>query len=450
MAANSDLENNVEEVEEEEEEEERPRRRNPLRVILLILLVLVGLCAVCFLGSNFMGTNILSSLPIPIPGRGPGQPPATEAPLTAAETAAAVPTEDLVGPAPAETGVPATEQPAATQPPAEQPAATEAPAEQPLATEPPAGAAEVPAQEPAGTEQAPAEEAPAAGTSEAIPPAEPTAEPVVEPTGEAPSEGAAPATTEAVPGPTATPTLGAAPGATPQAADCANNTDPVANAGGPYEAMMGKGEAYVTFDGSGSSDPDGMIVTYEWDFGDGNADNGQSITYGYASTGTFVAALTVTDNCGAIAQATADVTITGSTPPAATPAPTTTPGLPPTGQGHAPHQGMGGNPGFCYRVHYGDTLSGIAWYFGVYWPDLAMVNGVEPEYYVIEGQGLFIPTGPIEPGPNLYEVDSGDTWYSIAYQCGLPAPSLADANGMDLDQALSPGQMVVIPPWRWD
>lgn len=46
---------------------------------------------------------------------------------------------------------------------------------------------------------------------------------------------------------------------------------PFANADGPYIADIGEP---VQFDGSGSEDEDGTIVSYEWAFGDGNTGSG--------------------------------------------------------------------------------------------------------------------------------------------------------------------------------
>ena len=101
--------------------------------------------------------------------------------------------------------------------------------------------------------------------------------------------------------------------------------------------------------------------------------------------------------------------------------------------------------GFCYLVQPGDTLFGIARYYGVSLYDLARVNNVTPEYYVLYGQGLFIPTGPVMAGPNAYTVESGDTIYSVAYQCGLTPYHLARVNNLDVNASLTPGQLLTIP-----
>jgi len=53
------------------------------------------------------------------------------------------------------------------------------------------------------------------------------------------------------------------------------------------------------FDGSGSSDPDGTIVSYEWDFGDGATGSGITVSHTYVAAGDYTVMLTVTDDDGA-------------------------------------------------------------------------------------------------------------------------------------------------------
>jgi PKD repeat protein len=55
---------------------------------------------------------------------------------------------------------------------------------------------------------------------------------------------------------------------------------------------------WVQFDGSGSADPDGSIVTYSWSFGDGTSDTGVVAWHRFAAPGTYLVALTVQDNDG--------------------------------------------------------------------------------------------------------------------------------------------------------
>ncbi|MFD1686725.1 malectin domain-containing carbohydrate-binding protein [Halobellus litoreus] len=65
----------------------------------------------------------------------------------------------------------------------------------------------------------------------------------------------------------------------------------------------------VSFDASGSTDSDGSIASYEWNFGDGTTASGASPSHTYESAGTYTVTLTVTDDDGATATATQQVTV---------------------------------------------------------------------------------------------------------------------------------------------
>lgn len=64
--------------------------------------------------------------------------------------------------------------------------------------------------------------------------------------------------------------------------------------------------------GSASSDPDGSITSYAWQFGDGNSGSGASPSHTYAAPGTYEVRLTVTDNSGASNATAQVVTVTAA------------------------------------------------------------------------------------------------------------------------------------------
>lgn len=64
----------------------------------------------------------------------------------------------------------------------------------------------------------------------------------------------------------------------------------------------------VTFTDT-SSDPDGSVISWSWDFGDGNNSSVQNPVYSYAVDGTYSVILTVTDNEGATDAVSQDITI---------------------------------------------------------------------------------------------------------------------------------------------
>jgi PKD domain len=72
--------------------------------------------------------------------------------------------------------------------------------------------------------------------------------------------------------------------------------------------------APVLFNATTSYDPDGTIVTYSWNFGDGTTGNGQVTSHSYNTAGPFTATLIVTDNSGSTSSAFSQITITDRPP----------------------------------------------------------------------------------------------------------------------------------------
>jgi PKD repeat protein/uncharacterized protein YraI len=84
------------------------------------------------------------------------------------------------------------------------------------------------------------------------------------------------------------------------------NQLPTAVISGSATAAMGQP---VQFDGSGSSDSDGSIVSHAWDFGDRDTGSGITVTHVYSQVGTYRVVLTVTDDGGLTASTAFDIQI---------------------------------------------------------------------------------------------------------------------------------------------
>jgi uncharacterized delta-60 repeat protein len=70
----------------------------------------------------------------------------------------------------------------------------------------------------------------------------------------------------------------------------------------------------VSFDGSASGDPDGTILGYRWDFGDGSTAAGGAPQHVYAAPGSYAVILAVDDNSGSTANVTRIVTVADRRP----------------------------------------------------------------------------------------------------------------------------------------
>jgi len=80
----------------------------------------------------------------------------------------------------------------------------------------------------------------------------------------------------------------------------------------PHE---GRAPQKVSFDGTASSDPDGTVADWSWDFGDGNSGSGSRTVHTYTQGGRYFPKLTVTDDSGAQAVFVGEVVIGPGYPP---------------------------------------------------------------------------------------------------------------------------------------
>ncbi len=146
----------------------------------------------------------------------------------------------------------------------------------------------------------------------------------------------------------------------------------------------------VTFDASASSDPDGTITAYAWSFGDGTAGTGVTATHSYATAGTYIVSLTVTDNQGAISvAATTTLTVSQSTQPNSQPNSPVSFTLSAT-SGRATltwtaPSNTGGSAIVQYRIYRGTTSSLLTWIANTTittYEDTSVTNG-QTYYYQI-------------------------------------------------------------------
>ena len=96
---------------------------------------------------------------------------------------------------------------------------------------------------------------------------------------------------------------------------CNSNESPTAS----LSANPSSGGAPLedTFDASNSEDQDGIIDTFEWEFGDGNSGSGRIVEHSFSSPGEYTVTLTVTDNDGATDTTTRSISVEESSPNAA-------------------------------------------------------------------------------------------------------------------------------------
>lgn len=74
-----------------------------------------------------------------------------------------------------------------------------------------------------------------------------------------------------------------------------NNQSPQAHANGPYNGLT---STLIHFSSAGSSDPDGTIASYFWDFGDGQSSAVANPDHVYTSAGSYTVILSVLDDQG--------------------------------------------------------------------------------------------------------------------------------------------------------
>lgn len=94
----------------------------------------------------------------------------------------------------------------------------------------------------------------------------------------------------------------------------AGNDDPTGNNVGPVatitaSSIAGTTPLAVQLSAAGSTDADGTLSTFEWDFGDNNQSSGREVEHTYTRVGSFTAVLTVTDNQGATGSAQTIITV---------------------------------------------------------------------------------------------------------------------------------------------
>lgn len=94
-----------------------------------------------------------------------------------------------------------------------------------------------------------------------------------------------------------------------------------------------------------------------------------------------------------------------------------------------------------YTVRPGNTLYGIAQFFGTTVREIAQANGLICPYTIYPGQELVLPIEEIR-SPRYYVVRPGDSIVSIADRYGLEINEILALNKLEDPNIIYPGQIL--------
>ena len=97
-----------------------------------------------------------------------------------------------------------------------------------------------------------------------------------------------------------------------------------------------------------------------------------------------------------------------------------------------------------------DTLNSIAKKYGFSVDKLAKLNRLKKPYRIKRGQKIELPgraaeERPVQTNATSYQVQAGDTLYSVARRFGTDSKSLAELNGMEAGEPLKAGRRIRLP-----
>ena len=112
-------------------------------------------------------------------------------------------------------------------------------------------------------------------------------------------------------------------------------------------------------------------------------------------------------------------------------------------------QGIPNQVPAAYTVRAGDTLSAIAFRFGITVNDVMQMNNLYSPW-IFPGQRLAIPVTGVamgfeQPAGTYYTIRLGDTLAGVALRHRTTVPAILQANNLSQSQFIFPGQQLVIP-----
>jgi DNA/RNA endonuclease G (NUC1) len=194
---------------------------------------------------------------------------------------------------------------------------------------------------------------------------------------------------------------------------------PIAAISGPAGIAEG---VTAEFSAAGSIDPNGSVVSYAWDFGDGAIGSGVSVTHTFAQDGVYTVRVTATDNDGLTDSATFIVTVANVAPVV----------------GAVPNGEL--NVGATYTATGTFTDPGAdSWTATVNWGD-----GSAPEQVPLTGLSFSLTHIYTAAGTYTVSIDVADDdaagSTSLSVTVVQPAPALAAALPL-IDQLMASGKM---------